>query len=190
MVRALRLLLMVIFLAIGVPANALSQNLEVGTPVAGPAFDGEFTDVSDYWTIAWTEDWQVTSYSWVDYGELLQLSDEHWTVRLQGPIYDPLTDAGFLPGNPRTALIDLATAIGVEYPLMTESGRPLQNFSGGRAWRVYLQENGEPIYLDVRSLGADGSFLYIMAWAEGGTPVFNEHYERMLLLLENIQLLR
>ncbi len=190
MVCSLRILLIVLVLAVGVPAGALAQDLEIGTPIAGPEFDGEFTDVSDYWTIAWDDAWQVSSYAWVDYGELLQLSDEHWTVRLQGPIYDPLTGAGFIPGNPRTALIDLATAMGVEYPLMRENGRPLQHFSGGRAWRVYLQDNGEPIYLDVRSLGEDGAFLYIMAWAEGGSPVFNENYERMLLLLENIRLLR
>ncbi len=167
-----------------------AQELEIGSPPASPEFNGEFTDVSDYWTIAWNDDWYVTSYSALDYGELLQLSDGVWTVRLQGPIYDSLTDATVEPGDARTALIDLGKSIGVSEPMYSENGRPLQHFSPGRAWRVYEQENGEPIYLDVRKLDDSGAFLSIMAWVEGGIPVFNEHYQQMLLLLENLRLLR
>jgi hypothetical protein len=172
------------------PVRTGAQDLAVGTPVSTPAFDGEFTDVSGYWGLAWSDDWAVTSYSSVDYGELLQLSDANWTVRLQGPIYDPLTDSTVIPGDARSALVDLARAIGVEYPLFTEAGRPIQHFSKSRAWRVYLNTNGDPIYLDVRALDDSGAFLYILAWVDGGTPVFNENYQHMLLLLENIRLLK
>ena len=167
-----------------------AQDLKIGSPPASPEFDGEFKDVSDYWTIAWNEDWYVTTYSALEYGEMLQLSDGIWTVRLQGPIYDSLTDATVEPGDARTALIDLGKSLGVSDPLYSENGRPLQHFSPGRAWRVYEQENGEPIFLDVRKLDDSGAFLSIMAWVEGGTAVFNENYQAMLLLLENVRILR
>lgn len=172
------------------PGVSAAQDLEVGSPPASPSFDGEFTDVSEYWTIAWDDAWQVTAYEADGYAEVLQLSDEHWTVRLQGPIYDPLSEAGFVPGNARTALIDLATSMGRTTTMLSPDGRPLQYLSAGRAWRVYEQENGEPVFLDVRALDDDGAFLYIQAWTGGGTEAFNENYQRMLLLLENIRLLR
>jgi hypothetical protein len=171
-------------------SNVRAQDLTIGSPAAAPTFEGEFTDVSDYWTIAWNDTWQVTSYSPVDFGEQLQLSDGIWTVRLQGPIFNPISDAGFVPGDARTAMIDLATALDVSSPLMSPNGRPLQHFSAARCWRVYVQENGEPIFLDVRKLDDSGAFLYIIAWAEGGAPAFSENYETMLLLLENVRLLR
>lgn len=185
-----RSIVILAMLTFGMTHSAIAQDLAVGTPGAMPEFDGEFSDVSDYWSIAWDESWQVTSYEAIDFGEMLQLSDAHWTVRLQGPIYEPLTDAPVAPGDARSALVDLARSIGVEYPLFSDAGRPLQHFSASRAWRVYLNTNGEPIYLDVRALDDTGAFLYILAWVDGGTTVFNENYQHMLLLLKNVNVSR
>lgn len=187
--RWIMLLLLTVFSLATCASATQAQDLTIGSPTAGPTFDGGFTDVSEYWTIAWNDSWQVATYGIVDFGELLELSDGIWTVRLQGPNFAS-DDLDTDPGDARTAMVDLATALGVSHPLMSPDGRPLQHFSAGRSWRVYIQDNGEPIYVDVRKLDDTGAFLYITATAAGGTPAFNEHYKTMLLLLENVRILR
>ena len=176
--------------AFGAPVSTVAQNLEIGATPVAPPFEKSFTDVSDYWTIIWTEGWQVTEYEVVGDGELLQLSDSNWVVRLQGPVYDPLTDIGFVRGDARTALKDLAAAAEVGEPLFRPNGQPLQHFANGRSWKVFEKGENVIVFLDVRVLDDSGAFLYIIAYTEGGASVSNETYEQMLLLLENIQLLR
>jgi hypothetical protein len=183
--------MLVIAVMLAAPGVAAAQEIAIGSPPATPTFENEFADVSGYWKIAWEDDWQATAYSAVDDGELLELQDGHWTVRLQGPVFDPLSSTGALvPGDARSALLDFAAAVGVSHPLFSPDGRPLQHFAAGHSWRVYVQENGEPIYLDTRALDDKGAFLYISATVTGGYTAFNENEQNMMLLLENLTLLR
>ena len=167
-----------------------AQDMEIGTSVGTPDFDTSFTDVSDYWTIVWDGDWHASAYQVAGDGEILQLQSDVWTVTLEGPIFDPKMPAGFVPGDARTALKDLISATGAIKPVQKPNGRPLRHYSSGRSWEVFTGPNNTYVYLDARVLDDKGVFLYITATMTADPQTFNDTYEQMLLLLENLQLLR
>lgn len=182
-------LLVVLLLGVGAPA-VWAQDMEIGTAVATPTFDASFIDVSDYWSIDWDESWSVSDYQIVGDGELLQLKSEVWTVTFEGPIFNPKTTVGFARGDSLTALKDLISATGVSDQVLNPNGRPLRHYSSGRSWQVFNYQNQSYVFLDVRVLDDKGVFLYITAQMPADPALFNETYQEMIFLLDNIHLLR